>query len=164
MTTHVIVCPYCHGTCPVDARFCIECSASLLQAVTHTTHRLSGSPAPLANTSRATADATSTSERTHLSFIGTVLGGLLVLIAALANRTPQFDSVAALILTLGVVQFVRGTMRGQVIAGLRAAVIGVVLTLAMITPWVLTICIVASALLVTLQLVDTRGISNHRRP
>jgi hypothetical protein len=86
------------------------------------------------------------------------------MLLSLASRTSQFDSVAALILTLGVLQFVRGTMRGRIIAGLRAAVIGVALTLAMLTPWVLTICIVASALLVALQLVDTRGISNHRHP
>ncbi len=84
------------------------------------------------------------------SFIGTVRGGVLVLIAALANRTLPFDSVAALLLLIGVVQFVRSTMRGQIIAGLRAAVIGVALMLAMMTPQVLTICSVAGALLLAL--------------
>lgn len=122
MMTHVIVCPYCHGTCPVDARFCIECSASLQQSVTHTTHRLSDSPASLANTLRATAHATPRFRRIRLSFIGTVLGGVLVLLAVLANRDLSFDSVAALILTIGGVQLVRRTMRGQISAGLRAAV------------------------------------------
>ena len=114
MVTHMIVCPYCHGTCPVDARFCIECSASLQQSVTHTTHRLSDSPASLANTLRATAHATPRFGRIRRSVIGTVLGGLLVLIAALASRISRIDSVAALILTIGVVQLVRRTMRGQI--------------------------------------------------
>jgi uncharacterized membrane protein YccC len=103
MTIHVIICPYRHGTCPADARFC-------------TVH-----------TSRATAHATSPSERIRLSFIGTVLGGVLALLAALANRNHPFDSVVALLLLIGVVQFVRSTMRGQFIAGLRAAVIAVAL-------------------------------------
>jgi len=89
---------------------------------------------------------------------------VLVLLTVLANRTFHLDTVAPLLLIIGCVQFVRGTMRGQSIAGLRAAVIGVALTLAMITPWVLTICIVAGALLVALQLVDTRGIPSCRRP
>jgi hypothetical protein len=164
MNRPVIICPYCHGDCPADARFCIECSAALQQAAMHTTHRLFALPDPSANVPLRPAYATSTSERIRLSFIGTILSGLLVLIATLANRTPQFDSVAALILTIGVVQFVRGTMRGQIIAGLRAAVIGVALMLAMLTPWVLTICIVAGTLLVALHLVDDHRIPGHCRP
>ena len=164
MKRPMIACPYCHGTCPADARFCIECSAALQQAATHTTHRLLALPDPSANVPLRPARATSTSERIRRSVIGTVLGGVLVLLAVLANRDPQFDSVAALILVIGIVQFVRGTRRGQIIAGLRAAVIGVALMLAMITPWMLTICIVAGATLVALHLVDTRRILSHRRP
>src|SRR3954471_18674302 len=103
MTIPMIVCPYCHGICPADARFCSECSAALQQAATHTTHRLFALPDPSANVPLGSARATSTSERIRRSFIGTVRGGVLVLITALANRTLQFDSVAALILTIGVV-------------------------------------------------------------
>jgi hypothetical protein len=158
----MIACPYCHSICPADARFCIECSAVLQQAATRTTHRLFALPDPSANVPLEPARATSTAERIRVSFIGTVLGGLLVLIAALANRTPQFDSVAALILTIGAVQFVRGTMCGRIIAGLRAVVLSVALVLAMLTPWMLTISIVAGTMLVALHLFDTRGIPRHR--
>ena len=164
MTKPMIVCPYCHGICPADARFCIECSVALQQAATHTTHRLFALPDPSANVPLEPARATSTAERIRVSFIGTVLGGVLVLLATLANRNPQFNSVAALILTIGVVQFARCTMRGQVITGLRAAVIGVAFLLTMITPWALTICIGAGALLVALHLVDNQRIPSHRRP
>ena len=130
----------------------------------HTTHRLFALPDPSANVPLRPARATSTSERIRLSFIGTVLGGVLVLLAVLANRNPQFDNVAALILIIGVIQFVRSTMRGQISAGLRAALIGVALMLAMITPWMLTICMVAGAMLVALHLADKHRIPSHRRP
>ena len=164
MNRPMIVCPYCHGTCLADARFCIECSAALQQAATHTTHRLFGSPKPRANRSRATVHDTITSKRIRLGFIGGLLGSMILMLAALANHIPQFDSVAPLILIIGVVQFVRGMIRNQIIAGLRAAVIGVALMLAMITPWVLTICMVAGVMLVALHLVDKHRILSHRRP
>jgi hypothetical protein len=93
-----------------------------------------------------------------------MLGGVLVLLVTLTNHNPQFDIVACLILLVGGVQFVRHTMHGQVIAGLRAAVIGVALVLAMVTPWMLTITIVACAILFALHLLDTRGIPRHRLP
>jgi hypothetical protein len=127
-------------------------------------HRLMSSPELLANMSRATAHTTSTFKRSRVGLTGTLIGGVLVLLTVLANRNSQFDSVAILILIIGVVQFVRATIRGQIIAGLRAAVVGVALMLAMITPWVLTICIVAGTLLVALHLVDDHRISGHRRP
>jgi len=164
MNSHMIACPYCHGTCPADARFCIECSAALQQAATHTTYRLIDSPDLNVKTRMTARYALVTRGHIRISLIGIVLGGVLVLHAVLANRTPQFDSVAALILAIGVVQFVRGMMRGQSIAGLRAAVIAVALVLAMLTPWMLTISIVTGTLLAALHLVDNHRIANHRRP
>jgi hypothetical protein len=163
MTIPIIACPYCHGICPVDARFCIECSAALQQAVTHTTHRLFGSPEPSANVPMGPAHDAVMSGHSRLSFIGPLLSGVLVLLTVLANRTFQRDSVAPLILIIGVVQFARGMMRKQIITGLRAAVIGVALVLAMRTPWILTISIVAGALLLALHLVDKQRIASHRR-
>jgi hypothetical protein len=104
-----------------------------------------------------------TLRRIRISLIGPLLCGVLVLITVLMNRGLQRDSVALLIVIIGVVQFVRGTMRGRITAGLRAAVISVALVLAILTPWMLTMAIVAGALLVALHLVDTRGIASYRR-
>ena len=100
----------------------------------------------------------------RFGFIGPLLCGVLVLLTVLANRRFHLDTVAPLLLIIGGVQFVRGTMRGRIIAGLRSAVIGVALMLAMSTPWMLTICIVAGAILVALQLVDKHHIPGHSHP
>jgi hypothetical protein len=162
MHRHMIACPYCHGTCPADARFCIECSAALQQAATRTTHRLFGLTEPSADVPMGPAHDAVMSGHIRLRFIGPLLSGVLALLTVLANHAFHLDGVASLILRIGVVQFVRGTMRGQIIAGLRAAVIGVALMLAMMTPWVLTICIVAGAMLVALHLVDTHHVQSRR--
>ena len=163
MHSQMIACPYCHATSPADARFCIECSASLQQAATNTTHRLIDSPDLNVKTRMTTQHDPVTRGHIRTSFVGPLLCGVLVLLMVLANCAFHLDTIAPLILIIGIVQFVRGTMRGQIIAGLRAAVIGVALMLAMMTPWMLTICIVAGALLVALHLVDKHRILSHRR-
>jgi hypothetical protein len=164
MHSQMIACPYCHATSPADARFCIECSAALQQAATHTTHRLIDSPDLNVKTRICVTHHPATLGHLRIRLAGTILGGILVLLAVLAHRTFRLDIVVLLILIISVVQFVRGTLRGQVITGLRAAVIGVAFLLTMITPWALTICIGAGALLVALHLVDNQRIPSHRRP
>jgi hypothetical protein len=160
----MIVCPYCHGTCPADARFCIECRATLQQAATHTTHRLIDSPDLNVKTRISVTHHPARLGHIRIRLIGPMFCGVLLVLVMLAHRTFRLDTVALLILMLGVVQFVRATMHGQFIAGLRAAVIGVAFGLAMITPWMLTITIVTGTLLAALHLVDTRSIPGHRRP
>src|SRR5215208_7216107 len=164
MHRSMIVCPYCHGTCLADARFCIECSAALQQAATHTTHRLIDSPDLNVKTRMPVTHHPAALGHIRIRLIGPMLCGVLMVLVMLAHRAFRLDTVALLILMLGVVQFVRGTMRSQIIGGLRAAVIAVALVLAMRTPWMLTISIVAGAVLASLHLINTRGIPNHRRP
>jgi hypothetical protein len=164
MHRYMIVCPYCQGTCPADARFCIECRAALQQAATNTTHRLIDSPDLNVKTRMPVTHHATTFGQIRIRLIGPMLCGVLMVLVMLAHRAFRLDTVALLILMLGVVQFVRGTMRSQIIGGLRAAVIAVALVLAMRTPWMLTISIVAGAVLASLHLINTRGIPNHRRP
>jgi hypothetical protein len=162
MHRHMIACPYYHATSPADARFCIECSASLQQAATNTTHRLIDSPDLNVKTRMPVIHHPATLGHIRIRLIGPVLCGVLMVLVMLAHRAFRLDTVALLILMLGVVQFVRHMMLHQIVAGFRGAVIAVALMLAMITPWVLTVCIVAGALLVALHLVDTRGIASYR--
>jgi hypothetical protein len=68
-------------------------------------------------------------------------------------------------LVVGGVQLVRCTLRRQLIAGLRAAVICLALVLAIVTPWMLTISIAAGAILVTLHLIEThRSFQGRQMP
>jgi hypothetical protein len=160
----MIVCPYCHGTCPADARFCIECSTTLQQAATNTTHRLIDSPDLNVKTRMPMTHHPATLGHIRIRLIGPMFCGVLMVLVMLAHRIFRLDTVVLLLLSIGVVQFVRATMHGQFIAGLRAAVIGVAFVLAMSTPWMLTITIVTGTLLAALHLVDSRSIPGHRRP
>jgi hypothetical protein len=96
---------------------------------------------------------------------GALLLSTLLLLGVLADHSPRLDTVARLLLLVGGVQLVRCTLRQQVIAGLRAAVICLALVLAMITPWMLTVSVAAGAILVALHLIENhRGRPGHQMP
>jgi hypothetical protein len=80
---------------------------------------------------------------------------MLLFLRILADRNPCFDTDARLLLIVGGVQMVRFVRRGQIIARLRAAVICLGLVLGMATPWMLTVAVVAGAILLVLHLVET---------
>jgi hypothetical protein len=86
---------------------------------------------------------------------GGVLLAALLYLSVLADGNPRFDTAARLLLIVGGVQFVRFVRRGQIIAGLRAAVICLGLVLAMATPWMLTVMVVAGTILLVLHLLES---------
>jgi hypothetical protein len=93
---------------------------------------------------------------------GALLLGTLLLLSILADRNPQFDTATRLLLIVGGVQLVRFVRRGQIIAGLRAAVICLGLALAIATPWMLTVAVVAGAILLVLHLAETYRVQSSR--
>jgi hypothetical protein len=83
----------------------------------------------------------------------------------LAVYNPHLDTVAHLLVVVGGVQLMRFTLRRQLIAGLRAAVICLALVLAIVTPWMLTVSVAAGAILVTLHLIEThRSLLGRQMP
>jgi hypothetical protein len=154
--------PWCGGSSPTDARFCIERSATLHQSATYTTRRLSDSPIPNTNTPRAAVHDAIKPGHIGIILISALLGGMLLLLDVLANRT--LNSVACLLLVVGVIRFVRCTMRGKMITGLRAAAICLAFVLAMITPWMLTITGVTGALLMIMHFAEHHAVPRRQIP
>ena len=155
MITTLIQCPYCGGTSPANARFCIECSAPLQPTATYTTYRLAQPPHPPLPAPRPARRHSVRVSHILVGVAGALLLGLLLFLSILADRNPQFDTAARLLLIVGGVQLVRFVRRGQIIAGLRAAVICLALVVGVVTPWMLSVAVVASAILLLLHLVES---------
>jgi hypothetical protein len=163
MITTLIQCPYCGGTSPADARFCIECSAQLKHTAISTTYRLA--PPPQLTLPQPPPIKHHTVPILHIlvGIAGALLLGTLLLLSILADRNPRFDTAARLVLIVGGIQLVRFVCRGLIIAGLRAAVICLGLVLAMATPWMLTAAVLAGAALLALHLLEA-FLSNRHKP
>jgi hypothetical protein len=84
---------------PADARFCIECSASLQQAATHTTHRLIDAPDLNVKTRMPVIHHPATLEHIRIRLIGPMLCGVLLVLVMLAYRAFRLDIAALLILS-----------------------------------------------------------------
>jgi hypothetical protein len=163
MITTLIQCPYCGGSSPADARFCIECSAQLKPTAISTTYHLAAPPQPTLPPPTPIKHHTVPIMHILVGIAGVLLLSTLLLLSMLVDRNPQFDTAARLLLIVGGVQLIRFVRRGHIIAGLRAAVICLGLVLALVTPWMLTVAVVAGAILLVLHAVDSFQ-SSRRAP
>lgn len=135
VSTH---CPTCGDTCPPDAVFCISCGASLARPATSTTRLLKQPPARQLwrRPPSLVQPRRSIGERLVIGGVvafGMALLTLLLLVAYVGSYTPGLDPAGWLFVLAGAIHLVCGVRRGEVLAGMRYAVLCAALPFAQVT-------------------------------
>lgn len=161
MTQLQTCCPHCGDTCPLDARFCISCGATIEQTYTSTTTLLCPPRPPCSwrlPFQRAYRRRTIKGRLIigAVTVFGLALLTLLVLVAYVGSYTPGLGPVGWLFVVVGAIHLVRGTRRGEPLSGMRYAVLCAALPFAQVTQAFITTTVLfggAFGLLAALQFV-----------